>query len=204
MTDIKTEPFLGANILRALHGLLTDGIGMFVAGGAIRDTMHGFEAKDIDIIVHGDGSHTEADLEVILGSAEIHAAMGKLGYYLDSVALPQEILKYLNRADDRLALVQKWCPYDPRMLPVDIIVYRPQFTDMQQIIDSFDHNICQYAGYYEENGTAVQGYMGDLATAGKAQVIRDAWGDKATAFDIAERCAHIKQVAKRLGWEYVS
>lgn len=150
-----------------------------LVGGAVRDAYHGV----------GQGPLSDQDVAVFGAEAqdaepEIHEAMLKAGY--------TEKARFSDEgeyADGQVWLVVK---YEHGVYPQVDLLFHPQADTLEDVLDTFDYNLNQFAAVYAEpevSEVLTAYYHGDQLQVLKSNVPVD-----------AARTAKMVRIADMLGW----
>lgn len=156
-----------------------------IAGGAVRDVQHGVPFKDVD---------------VAFWNMSVPEFLETWRQYFDRCPYPVQIdARSFGEAslladDARLQTVFQFKLLGTPMGDVDVdwLLYGEQFRTLQEVLDSHDHSISQYAMWYDEEFAHHVGYFGKEA--GHCYQLRPDVSD--------ERVTCVRNTCVKLGWSY--
>lgn len=134
--DFRTSGLAVAK--RAVELLQAQGLHAAIAGGYVRDLVHGVEPKDIDVVCSLDGG---ADDKEYYGELVRLVSQFRM-LYPSLVYVTYESYLETIEGDDRLSCVLKIAGCDK---DIDVIFYQCTDNGIPGILDQFDCNLNQYA-----------------------------------------------------------
>lgn len=173
----------------------TDPVSGFIValvGGVVRDQLHGKIPRDIDIALIG------STPELVDHAIEI---LGELGWEIREMFDRDETKKYTERfpdEEDRFqSIIKMHRVYQGVGVPthLDLLVYHERYEAIQDALDSFDHNIGQFAAWIGLDGKIEADFLGDPERIGWCIQLRKHVG--------AERIARVQEICANLQWDYV-
>lgn len=159
-----------------------------LTGGVVRDQLHGLVPRDIDLAV------VDLDPDLV---GEVLDALGELGWETHQHFDRDEENNYADQfpgEEDRFDHIFKMRRLGDgnKVEHLDLLVYAAQIDTIQQMIDSHDHNVSQFAAWIDPASQLVADYRGDRSTFGVAHQIRPNVN--------AARIERVKEIALALGW----
>jgi hypothetical protein len=166
-----------------------------LAGGCVRDQLHGRHPKDIDLVVVG--AH----------EAQVLAIINNCTTFFDSVrGSSHELIKLYDRDDkndytdkfpgdeDRFHAIAQYAPMHEGGLPVDVLIYADRIRTLADVTDSHDYSINQFVAWLDHRGAFHAEYFGSVPSWGTCVQLRPHLTE--------DRIKRVKQICAELGWTY--
>lgn len=161
-----------------------------LVGGVVRDQLHKIAPRDIDIALIG------SNQALVDHTIEI---LGEMGWEIREMFDRDETKKYTERfpdEEDRFqSIIKMHRVYQGVGVPtyLDLLVYHERYEAIQDALDSFDHNIGQFAAWIGLDGKIECGFLGDN------------YGDclQLRKHVTPERVERILEINASMGWHYI-
>lgn len=183
----------GAEELQAIVQGTDPASGFIVAlvGGVVRDQLHRITPRDIDIALIG------STPELVTQTLDILADLGwEMWETYDRDATnsyTKEFPEEENRFEAIIKLRRPLHPLIEKCDSLDLLVYDLRYDTIQDALDSFDHNIGQFAAWLGLSGKIECGFLGD--NFGECYQLRH--------FVTPDRVMRIKEICLTMGWRYI-